>query len=168
MLPPLPERKPFLEAKLRIDTVAATDRADRKLVSLIASPELSLNQLGKREGRCRTHRGKLFRLSWLSPRISAAIIDGRQPARIGRRVLLEADLPTFCRGSSQNLAELRHFRAASYPKGKSFFQGILFGAVEKTRTSTGFRPQRPQRCASTSSATTALGYLGSAQMASPR
>ncbi len=29
------------------------------------------------------------------------------------------------------------------------------GAVEKTRTSTGFRPQRPQRCASTSSATTA-------------
>ena len=33
----------------------------------------------------------------------------------------------------------------------------LCGAVEKTRTSTGFRPQRPQRCASTSSATTARG-----------
>src|SRR3546814_13953580 len=31
----------------------------------------------------------------------------------------------------------------------------LFGAVEKTRTSTAFRQQRPQRCASTSSATTA-------------
>ena len=31
----------------------------------------------------------------------------------------------------------------------------LSGAVEKTRTSTGFRPQRPQRCASTNSATTA-------------
>src|SRR3546814_4699352 len=30
------------------------------------------------------------------------------------------------------------------------------GAVEKTRTSTASRPQRPQRCASTSSATTAL------------
>ena len=30
-----------------------------------------------------------------------------------------------------------------------------FGAVEKTRTSTALRPQRPQRCASTSSATTA-------------
>ena len=29
------------------------------------------------------------------------------------------------------------------------------GAAEKTRTSTGFRPQRPQRCASTSSATAA-------------
>src|SRR3546814_19817375 len=33
--------------------------------------------------------------------------------------------------------------------------GLMFGAVEKTRTSTGFLPQRPQRCASTSSATTA-------------
>ena len=31
------------------------------------------------------------------------------------------------------------------------------GAVEKTRTSTGVTPQRPQRCASTNSATTALG-----------
>lgn len=29
------------------------------------------------------------------------------------------------------------------------------GAVKKTRTSTGFRPQRPQRCASTNSAMTA-------------
>ena len=33
------------------------------------------------------------------------------------------------------------------------------GAVEKTRTSTAFRPQRPQRCASTSSATTARDEL---------
>ncbi len=29
------------------------------------------------------------------------------------------------------------------------------GAAEKTRTSTGFTPQRPQRCASTNSATAA-------------
>src|SRR5690606_23376737 len=31
-----------------------------------------------------------------------------------------------------------------------------YGAVEKTRTSTGSPPQRPQRCASTNSATTAF------------
>ena len=36
-----------------------------------------------------------------------------------------------------------------------------YGAVEKTRTSTAFRPQRPQRCASTSSATTARHEIGS-------
>lgn len=111
---PLPERKPFREAKLRIDTNAATDRIDRKLVSLIAeamevrdlvlaSPELSLNQLGKREGRCRTQLGKLFRLSWLSPRIIEAIIDGRQPLRLDRRTLLEADLPTCWRAQERML-----------------------------------------------------------------
>src|SRR3546814_12959338 len=35
----------------------------------------------------------------------------------------------------------------------------LFGAVEKTRTSTAFGPQRHQRCESTSSATTATQRL---------
>jgi DNA invertase Pin-like site-specific DNA recombinase len=111
---PLPERKPFRELKLRIDQTAPTDRTDRKLVSLIAeamevrelvlaSPDLSLNQLGKREGRCRTQLGKLFRLSWLSPRIIAAIIDGLQPARLDRRALLEADLPTCWRAQERML-----------------------------------------------------------------
>ena len=37
------------------------------------------------------------------------------------------------------------------------------GAVEKTRTSTGVTPQRPQRCASTNSATTALALAGMAR-----
>lgn len=42
---------------------------------------------------CRTQLGKLFRISWLSPRIVESIIDGRQPARLDCRLLLEADLP---------------------------------------------------------------------------
>gem|GEM_PF-4075299 len=60
-------------------------------------------------------------------------------------------------GPSQFCNGLQHFRGLAVrqtpwnnpmkPKG--------FGAAEKTRTSTGFRPQRPQRCASTSSATAA-------------
>ena len=46
------------------------------------------------------------------------------------------------------------------------------GAAEKTRTSTGFRPQRPQRCASTSSATAArvriaAGRAGGWQASAP-
>lgn len=113
---PLPERKPFREAKLRIDSTAISNRTDRKLVSLIAeamearalvlaSPELSLNQLGKREGRCRTQLGKLFRLSWLSPRIVEAIIDGRQPVRLDRRTLLEADL-SLCWTAQERLLGL--------------------------------------------------------------
>jgi site-specific DNA recombinase len=111
---PLPERKPFREVKLRIDSTAISNRTDRKLVSLIAeamearelvlaSPELSLNQLGKREARCRTQLGKLLKLSWLSPRIVEAIIDGRLPSRLDRRALLEADLPTCWRAQERML-----------------------------------------------------------------
>ncbi len=37
-----------------------------------------------------------------------------------------------------------------------FLADLKNGAVEKTRTSTGQSPQRPQRCASTNSATTAF------------
>jgi DNA invertase Pin-like site-specific DNA recombinase len=110
---PLPERKPFREAKLRIDSTVAANRTDRRLIGLLAeaiemrelvqaSPELSLNQLGKRDGRCRTQLGRLLRLSWLSPRIVEAIIDGRQPARLNRKQLLEADLP-ICWSAQERL-----------------------------------------------------------------
>jgi len=110
---PLPERLPFREAKLRIDSTAIADRTDRKLIGLIAeamevrelvqaSPEISLNQLGKRDGRCRTQLGRLLRLSWLSPRIIEAIIDGRQPARLNRKQVLEADLP-ICWSAQERL-----------------------------------------------------------------
>jgi len=101
---PLPARKPFREAKLRID--AKSDRApiDNRLIMLLveakqardlvlASPDLSLNQIARREGRCRTRLKKLVRISWLSPRIVEAIVSGKQPEHFGRRLLLEADLP---------------------------------------------------------------------------
>ena len=39
-------------------------------------------------------------------------------------------------------------------------QKRLSGAAKKTRTSTGFRPQRPQRCASTNSAMAARASTG--------
>ena len=63
----------------------------RELV--IASPELSINQIAKREGRCRKQLTKLLRLSWLSPNIVEAIVDGRTPSRLNRKRLLDADLP---------------------------------------------------------------------------
>ena len=54
-------------------------------------------------------------------------------------------------------------RALKFAEAAAFQQdGLRFqsggGAVEKTRTSTGFPPQRPQRCASTNSATTACRH----------
>ncbi len=103
---PLPVRRPFREAKLRIDPAAAGGKAPDALLALIAeameaqrlvlaSPELSLNQLGKREGRCRTHLARLLRISWLSPRIIEVITAGIAPGNLNRKTLLSTDIP-FC------------------------------------------------------------------------
>jgi len=98
------DRKPFREAKLRIDHEAGATPSDTKLVALfgdallirelvIANPGLSINQIAKREGRCRKQLTKLVRLSWLSPIFVEAITEGRAPARLSRKRLLDADLP---------------------------------------------------------------------------
>ncbi len=68
---PLPDRKPFREAKLRIDAEAKRQRDwINKLVQLIAdalearqlvisNPGLSLNQVANKENRCRKQLAKL-------------------------------------------------------------------------------------------------------------
>jgi len=111
---PLPPRKPFREAKLRIDARQEPAPADPKLITLLveaqqardlvlASPDLSLNQIAKREGRCRTQLRNLVRISWLSPRIVEAIVSSKQPAHLGRRQLLKADLPACWAAQEQML-----------------------------------------------------------------
>jgi site-specific DNA recombinase len=101
---PLPVRRPFREARIRIDAEADNKRSLGDLLDLIAdamaaqrlvlgSPELSLQQIAKREGRCRTQLTRLLRLSWLSPRIIEAIADGTQPKGLTRRALLICDMP---------------------------------------------------------------------------
>ena len=101
---PRPARRPFREARLRID--AASDKAcpDTQLLGLLAeafevqklvlaSPGLSINQLAKREGRCRKQMAKLLRASFISPRIVEAIVEGIQPRGLNRARLLAAELP---------------------------------------------------------------------------
>lgn len=101
---PLPPRKPFREAMLRIDHDANAKSVDTGMIALLgeaiearklvlASPELSINQIAKREGRCRKQLTRLVRLSWLSPTIIEAITDGRAPPRLTRKRLLDTDLP---------------------------------------------------------------------------
>ena len=101
---PLPTKQPFREARLRIDAEGASDGSSGDLLELVAdaqdaqrlvfaSPELSLNQLAKREGRCRTQLARLLRLSWMSPRIIDAIAEGSQPKGLTRRSLLISDMP---------------------------------------------------------------------------
>jgi len=101
---PRPTRKPFREAKVRIDGAPTNPAADPQLVKLIAeafevqglvlaSPHLSLNQLAKSIGRCRKLMAKLLAVSWLSPRIIEAICDGSQPRCLNRTRLLETQWP---------------------------------------------------------------------------
>jgi ParB-like chromosome segregation protein Spo0J len=101
---PLPARKPFREAKLRIDGGTPGKPVKDDLLALLAdahtalelvqsNPDLSLHQIGKREGRCRTHLARLLRLAWLSPRIVEAVVEGSQPRNINRQLLLAANLP---------------------------------------------------------------------------
>lgn len=102
---PNPPKRPFREAKVRINGASeSSSNFNASLVELLreartvqelvlASPELSMLQLSKREGRCRKQIAKLLRVSWLSPRIVEAIIEGRQPQHITRRLLLDTELP---------------------------------------------------------------------------
>ena len=101
---PLPTRKPFREAKIRIDGKALDRNLDQPLIKLIAealevqdfvlaSPKLSLNQLSGTVGRCHKQLTKLLRVSWISPRIIEAIASGSQPNSLNRNRLLGADLP---------------------------------------------------------------------------
>jgi site-specific DNA recombinase len=64
----------------------------RKLV--ISNPGLSINQVAKKEGRCRKQLTKLVSVSWLSPRIVESVVAGTQPKAINRTMLLETVLPT--------------------------------------------------------------------------
>ena len=102
---PLPVRKPFREARLRIDAARpAAANEDRQLIKLIREAHEvrrlvlawdcgSLDAIAKSEGRCRKQMTKLLRLSWLSPRVVEAIIDGTLADRFTRRHLLDLHLP---------------------------------------------------------------------------
>ncbi|MFM6829710.1 MAG: recombinase family protein [Novosphingobium sp.] len=101
---PVPKSLPFREARIRIDSEHRLQAADRQLVALLAdasevqrlvlaSPGLSMNQIAKTAGRCRTQLTRLLRISWLSPKIVEAIASGTHPKTLDRRALLAADLP---------------------------------------------------------------------------
>jgi DNA invertase Pin-like site-specific DNA recombinase len=100
---PLAARRPFRETTLKMDAAAAANPNEHLIKLLgdaaeaqrlvLGSPELSLNALGQREGRCRTQLGRLLRISWLSPKIVEVIMAGEQIRGMTRNRLLTVDLP---------------------------------------------------------------------------
>jgi hypothetical protein len=75
----------------RLVALLAEAHATRDLV--LASPHRSLREIAGEQGRCRHRMAKLIRLAWLSPKIAGAIVEGRQPARLNSRRLVESDIP---------------------------------------------------------------------------
>jgi site-specific DNA recombinase len=66
-------------------------RAMRDLV--LASPNRSIREIAADQQRCRHRIAKLIRLSWLSPSIATAIVEGRQARALTPRKLLDTDWP---------------------------------------------------------------------------
>ncbi|WP_417619672.1 recombinase family protein [Parasphingorhabdus sp.] len=101
---PLPRKKPFREAKLRINSNDdGRTNIDPKLLGLLAdamsaqklvlaSPDVPLQKIAKREGCCRKQLTQFVKISWISPRIVEAIVEGRQPSMLSRKRLMETDL----------------------------------------------------------------------------
>lgn len=101
----LPLKRPFREAKVWIGVepnaacnldpslVGLLQNATEALALMMRTPGTSLNIIAKRNNRCRKQMARLLKVSWLSPRIVEAILEGRQPARLTRKWLLEVDLP---------------------------------------------------------------------------
>ena len=139
---------------------AATRSACRRNRPRIAKVQQALNAAAEvsgeapvvrwaRSASCRPRRSP--RQSWLKSRLARLCADF---ARLRRsRIIQHAARPAAYR------ANCRHVPSRTARD--------LAGAVEKTRTSTAFRPQRPQRCASTSSATTALVKMRRNERAAP-
>lgn len=86
------------------DLGATPLRRDEKLVSLLAEahaarkliqsqPDQPIARIAARVGKCRTRLAKLATLACLAPDIITAIVQGRQPAALTSRSLLEAELP---------------------------------------------------------------------------
>lgn len=102
---PLPTRKPFREARLVIGHVSPERNVvDPKLIALLrdaadvqslvtASPDMALHRIAEQEKRCRKTMTQLLKLSWLSPRIVDAIMEGGQPKTFTRQRLMAIDLP---------------------------------------------------------------------------
>jgi hypothetical protein len=55
--------------------------------------DVSIREFAAEQGRCRHRLEKLVRLSWLSPDITTAIVEGRQGRGLTCRALLDGELP---------------------------------------------------------------------------
>jgi DNA invertase Pin-like site-specific DNA recombinase len=74
----------------KLVALLAEARATRDMV--LAAPHRSIREIGAEQGRCRHRVAKLVRLSWMSPAVATAIVEGRQPRGLTARQLLDGEM----------------------------------------------------------------------------
>lgn len=62
-------------------------------VAMMQSPNISISQYAIHKRMCRHRLAKLIRLSWLAPDIVTKIVEGKHPATLTAKSLLQANLP---------------------------------------------------------------------------
>lgn len=101
---PLPQRRPFRETRITIESGVSEDGRSHDLLDLVAeamaaqqlvlgSAGLSLAQLASKEGRCRSQLTRLLRISFLSPKIVETIAGASLPKGLIRRGLASCAIP---------------------------------------------------------------------------
>lgn len=87
----------FAEGSAPESDIALASLLDEALTvreRLLAEPGQTITGLATGTGECRKRLTQLLALSWMSPRIIEAIVDGRQPTSLTHASLLQATLPT--------------------------------------------------------------------------
>ncbi|MEM7780908.1 MAG: hypothetical protein AAF697_11010, partial [Pseudomonadota bacterium] len=102
---PHPNRRPFGEHKLRFDPerigepepnpdLAALLQEAKAVQELVLNnPQRPLNHLAEQQGSCRKRMTQLLQLSWLSPKATKAIVEGRHSESLTRGRLMNLSIP---------------------------------------------------------------------------
>ena len=91
----IPSQQPITIAQATRDEklVALVAEAHEAKKLILAEPDKSIAGIAAANARCRTRLGKLVRLSCMAPDIVTAIVEGRQPATLSARSLMDIELP---------------------------------------------------------------------------
>lgn len=91
------------EVKLIISDGSGAERDEALVVLLreamavrdevLSSPNATIAEIAASSSRCRKRMTRLFRLSWIAPKIVETIFAGKQPQALTAKALLTADLP---------------------------------------------------------------------------